>query len=213
MFAGGDAFVAGAVPDARMSLADAARLMQLAGGGLAAHGSFISPPPPHDAGRVENHPLPAWNTPSFHAHAAEIAVDGETGEVTVARYVVAQDVGFAINPAGIEGQIEGGVAQGLGQALSEEIVFDGDGRVANATLTDYKMPTALDVPPIASILVEHASQAGPYGAKGVGEPTPASSRWQRSQTPSPRQSASASPRRRSPPKKILRRLDEQALKR
>jgi CO/xanthine dehydrogenase Mo-binding subunit len=212
MFEGGDAFVAGAVPDARMSLADAARLMQLSGGGLAAHGSFISPPPPHDAGRVENHPLPAWNTPSFHAHAAEIAVDGETGEVTVARYVVAQDVGFAINPAGIEGQIEGGVAQGLGQALSEEIVFDGDGRVANATLTDYKMPTALDVPPIASILVEHASQAGPYGAKGVGEPPciePLA-------TVANAVAAAIGVRITEAPitaEKILRRLDEQALKR
>ena len=85
------------------------------------------------------------------------------------RYVVAQDVGFAINPTYIEGQIEGGVAQGLGQALSEEIVYD-DGRVLNANLTDYKMPTALDVPRVESILVEHPSLVGPYGAKGVGEP-------------------------------------------
>jgi len=69
----------------------------------------------------------------------------------------------------VEGQIEGGVAQGLGQALSEELVF-AEGRVLNANLTDYKMPTSMDVPPIESILVECASQAGPYGAKGVGEP-------------------------------------------
>ena len=96
-------------------------------------------------------------------------MDTETGEVVVDRYVVAQDVGFAINPTGIEGQIEGGVAQGLGQALSEELVFH-DGRVVNANLTDYKMPTAMDVPRIESILVERASQAGPFGAKGVGEP-------------------------------------------
>jgi CO/xanthine dehydrogenase Mo-binding subunit len=113
--------------------------------------------------------VPVWNTPSFHAHAAEVAVDRETGEIGVLHYVVAQDVGFAINPAGIEGQIEGGVAQGLGQALSEEIVF-ADGRVLNPTLTDYKMPTAMDVPPIQSILIEEASQLGPFGAKGVGEP-------------------------------------------
>lgn len=162
---GGEA-VAGAH---RMPLAEAARLMQLQGGGSAAHGRFIAPAPPHDPARVENHPLPAWNTPSFHAHAAEASVDRETGEITVERYVVAQDVGFAINPAGIEGQIEGGVAQGLGQALSEEIVFEG-GRVGNPTLTDYKMPTAMDVPRVEAILVEEASEAGPYGAKGVGEP-------------------------------------------
>jgi CO/xanthine dehydrogenase Mo-binding subunit len=153
----------------KIRIAEVARLVQLAGGGLIGHGTFIAPPPPHDSSRVDNHPLPAWNTPSFHAHAAEVTVDTETGEVSVDRYVVAQDVGFAINPTGIEGQIEGGVAQGLGQALSEELVFH-EGRVLNANLTDYKMPTAMDVPRIESILVERASQAGPFGAKGVGEP-------------------------------------------
>ena len=89
--------------------------------------------------------------------------------MSINRYVVVQDVGFAINPTYIEGQIEGGVAQGIGQALSEEIVYQ-DGRVMNANLTDYKMPTAMDVPEIETILVECASAAGPYGAKGVGEP-------------------------------------------
>jgi CO/xanthine dehydrogenase Mo-binding subunit len=118
---------------------------------------------------VENHPLPVWNTPSFHAHAVDLEVDPGTGEVTVRDYVVAQDVGFAINPTHIEGQIEGGVAQGIGEALSEEIVYR-DGRVLNANLTDYKMPTAQDMPRVRSILVECASAAGPYGAKGVGEP-------------------------------------------
>jgi CO/xanthine dehydrogenase Mo-binding subunit len=172
VFKNGDMVLAPAVDgtDVRVPLGEVARQMQLSGGGLAAHGSFISPPPPHDPARVEHHPLPVWNTPSFHAHAAEVSVDRDTGEITIERYVVAQDVGFAINPAGIEGQIEGGVAQGLGQALSEEIVFDAGGRVVNANLTDYKIPTALDVPPIESILIEEPSQAGPFGAKGVGEP-------------------------------------------
>ena len=153
----------------KLPLAEIARMSQLTGGGIIAHGTALAPPPAHDPLRVENHPLPAWNTPSFHAHAAEVAVDRETGEITINRYVVAQDVGFAINPTYIEGQIEGGVAQGLGQVLSEEIVYE-DGRVLNANLTDYKMPTSLDVPQIESILVECPSQAGPYGAKGVGEP-------------------------------------------
>jgi CO/xanthine dehydrogenase Mo-binding subunit len=153
----------------RIPLADIARASELTGGGLIAHGTALNPPPAYDQARVESHPLPVWNTPSFHAHAADLSVDAETGEVTIHRYVVAQDVGFAINPTYIEGQIEGGVSQGLGQALSEEIVYR-DGRVLNANLTDYKMPTALDVPQIESILVECPSQAGPYGAKGVGEP-------------------------------------------
>ena len=142
----------------RITLAELARLSQLSGGGLIAHGTAIAPPPAHDPARVENHPLPAWNTPSFHAHAADLSVDRETGEITIHRYVVAQDVGFALNPTYIEGQIEGGVAQGLGQTLSEEIVYR-EGRVLNANLTDYKMPTALDVPPIESILVECPSRS------------------------------------------------------
>jgi CO/xanthine dehydrogenase Mo-binding subunit len=153
----------------RLSLAAVARISQLTGGGLIAHGTTISPPNAHDPKRVENHPLPAWNTPSFHAHAADVSIDPETGEITINRYVVAQDVGYAINPTYIEGQIEGGVSQGLGQALSEEIVYE-NGRVLNASLTDYKMPTSLDMPSVESILIECPSQHGPYGAKGVGEP-------------------------------------------
>lgn len=155
--------------DLNIPLSEVARLSQLKGGGLIASGTYINPPPPHDAARVENHTLPAWNAPSFHAHAADVSVDAATGEVNIHRYVVAQDVGFAINPTFIEGQIEGGVAQGIGQALLEEIVYL-DGHVMNSNLTDYKMPTSLDVPRIESILVECASQSGPYGAKGVGEP-------------------------------------------
>jgi CO/xanthine dehydrogenase Mo-binding subunit len=154
---------------ARVSLAELARQSQAAGGGLIAHGTFIAPPTPHDAKRVSGHVYPAFHSPSFHAHAVDLSVDRETGEVAIHRYVVAQDVGFALNPTYIEGQIEGGVAQGLGQALSEEIVYR-DGRVLNPNLTDYKMPTALDVPRITSILVARPSAVGPYGAKGVGEP-------------------------------------------
>jgi CO/xanthine dehydrogenase Mo-binding subunit len=153
----------------RVSLADLARLSQQTGGGLIAHGTFIAPPTPYDTKRVEGHVYPAFHSPSFHAHAVDLSVDRETGEVTIHKYVVAQDVGFALNPAYIEGQIEGGVAQGLGQALSEEIVYE-DGRVLNPNLTDYKMPTTLDMPRVESILVEHPSLVGPYGAKGVGEP-------------------------------------------
>jgi CO/xanthine dehydrogenase Mo-binding subunit len=153
----------------RATLGELARISQASGGGLIAHGTFVAPPTPYDAKRVEGHVYPAFHSPSFHAHAADLSVDDETGDITIHRYVVAQDVGFAVNPAAIEGQIEGGVAQGLGQALSEEIVYE-NGRVLNANLTDYKMPTALDVPRVESILVQHPSLVGPFGAKGVGEP-------------------------------------------
>ncbi len=154
---------------ARVSLAELARMSQLSGGGLIAHGTFIAPPTSYDAKRVEAHVYPAFHSPSFHAHAVDLSVDPETGEIRIEKYVVAQDVGFVMNPTYVEGQIEGGVAQGLGQALSEEIVYEG-GRVLNPNLTDYKMPTAQDVPRVTSILVEHPSTVGPYGAKGVGEP-------------------------------------------
>jgi CO/xanthine dehydrogenase Mo-binding subunit len=152
-----------------ISIAELARISRLTGGGLIAHGTAISPSPAYDPTRLQNHPLPAWNSPSYHAHAVDLSVDPETGSVSINRYVVAQDVGFAINPTYIEGQIEGGVAQGIGQALSEEIVYV-EGMVMNANLTDYKMPTAQDMPDVECILVECASAAGPYGAKGVGEP-------------------------------------------
>ncbi len=157
------------IGDRRMSLADLARLSQQTGGGLIAQGTFIAAPTPFDTKRVDGHVYPAFHSPSFHAHAVDLSVDRETGEIAIHRYVVAQDVGFAMNPTYIEGQIEGGVAQGLGQALSEEIVYEG-GRVLNPNLTDYKMPTSLDMPRVETILVQHPSLAGPYGAKGVGEP-------------------------------------------
>ena len=153
----------------RISLADLARMSQQTGGGLIAQGTFIAPPTAYDSKRVEGHVYPAFHSPSFHAHAVDLSIDPETGEITIHKYVVAQDVGFALNPTYIEGQIEGGVAQGLGQALSEEIVYE-NGRVVNANLTDYKMPTTLDVPRVETILVQHPSLVGPYGAKGVGEP-------------------------------------------
>jgi CO/xanthine dehydrogenase Mo-binding subunit len=95
---------------------------------------------------------------------AEIAVDIELGTVRVLKVVAAHDVGRAINPTLIEGQIEGGVAQGLGMALMEEF-FPGKGE----NLHDYLIPSAGDVPPVESILIEDPSSIGPFGAKGIGE--------------------------------------------
>ena len=100
----------------------------------------------------------------FGAHMAEIEVDVELGTVRVLKVTAAHDVGRAINPTLIEGQIEGGVAQGIGMALMEEF-FPGKGE----NLHDYLIPSAGDVPPIESILIEDASSIGPFGAKGIGE--------------------------------------------
>lgn len=100
----------------------------------------------------------------FGAHMAEIEVDVELGTVRVLKVTAAHDVGRAINPTLIEGQIEGGVAQGLGMALMEEF-FPGRGE----NLHDYLIPSAGDIPPIESILIEDPSPIGPFGAKGIGE--------------------------------------------
>jgi CO/xanthine dehydrogenase Mo-binding subunit len=100
----------------------------------------------------------------FGAHMAEIEVDTELGTVRVLKVTAAHDVGRAINPTLIEGQIEGGIAQGLGMALMEEF-FPGKGE----NLHDYLIPSAGDVPLVESILIEDPSPVGPFGAKGIGE--------------------------------------------
>jgi CO/xanthine dehydrogenase Mo-binding subunit len=115
------------------------------------------------------HPVGAFPAPSFCAHAVELAVDQETGEIEILNYAAVHDVGKAINPTGCEGQIEGGVAMGLGLALMEEF-HEVNGKVLNPNFADYLMLTAEDMPPIKTILVEHPSTEGPFGAKGVGEP-------------------------------------------
>ncbi|MEZ0302641.1 MAG: xanthine dehydrogenase family protein molybdopterin-binding subunit [Hyphomicrobiaceae bacterium] len=103
------------------------------------------------------------------AHVCDVEVDTETGLVTVLRYTAFQDVGLALNPAAVEGQIEGSVVQGLGWALSEGFDYGPDGRLRNASLLDYRMPTALDVPKIECVIVETPVPNVPYGVRGVGE--------------------------------------------
>jgi CO/xanthine dehydrogenase Mo-binding subunit len=96
-------------------------------------------------------------------------VDVELGLTRVVWIGAAQDVGKAINPQAVEGQVEGGTAQGLGLALMEEIQTRG-GLITNASFTDYLIPTALDMPPVETVLVEEPEPEAPYGAKGMGEP-------------------------------------------
>jgi len=99
----------------------------------------------------------------------DVEVDDETGKVRIISYAVAQDVGRAINPLSIEGQIQGAVTQGIGWALMEDYIFE-KGVVQNTTLLDYRMPTATDVPMIDVMLVEVPSPRGIYGLRHVGEP-------------------------------------------
>ena len=105
---------------------------------------------------------------SFAVQAAQVEVDLETGEVRVLRVIAANDVGRAINPLGLQGQIEGGVMMGLGNALTEEFIVE-NGRVFTDRMARYRMPSVVQAPEIIPIVVEHPTTEGPYGAKGVGE--------------------------------------------
>jgi CO/xanthine dehydrogenase Mo-binding subunit len=109
--------------------------------------------------------------PGFTAQVCEVEVDTETGEVTLLRWATAQDAGFAINPLSVSGQMQGGTTQGIGIGLWEEMVYDDQGRLLNPGLLDYRMPTAADVPDIETLIVEVPSDDGPYGARGIGEPS------------------------------------------
>ncbi|HTV87608.1 MAG TPA: xanthine dehydrogenase family protein molybdopterin-binding subunit, partial [Stellaceae bacterium] len=107
--------------------------------------------------------------PGFSTQFCDVEVDPETGKVTILRFVVAQDAGKAIHPSYVEGQMQGGVVQGIGWALNEEYIYDQKGRLDNAGFLDYRCPVASDLPMIDTIVVEVPNPAHPYGAKGVGE--------------------------------------------
>jgi xanthine dehydrogenase molybdenum-binding subunit len=103
------------------------------------------------------------------AHVCDVAVDPETGQVTILRYTAFQDVGRALNPPAVEGQLEGSVSQGLGWALTEGFDYGPDGQLRNASMLDYRMPTALDLPTIQTVLIESPVPNVPYGVRGVAE--------------------------------------------
>ena len=108
--------------------------------------------------------------PGFGVHLCDIEIDPETGRSTVLRYTALQDVGRAIHPSYVEGQLQGGVAQGIGWALNEEYVYDSNGAMQNAGFLDYRMPVASDLPMLETVLIECSpNPKHPYGAKGVGE--------------------------------------------
>jgi CO/xanthine dehydrogenase Mo-binding subunit len=106
---------------------------------------------------------------TYGAHVVDVAVDEETGEVHVLRYVACHDVGRAINLQRVEGQIQGAVAQGVGYALSEEVTIE-DGACTSTLFADYLIPTSIDVPDIEAIVLERHPGKGPLGARGIGEP-------------------------------------------
>jgi len=109
-------------------------------------------------------------SPMFTVHIARVRVDRETGAYQLVGYAAIQDVGHAINPPEVEGQIHGGSVQALGRALGERLVYDGDGQLRTGSFLDYELPAADQIPNIDVTLVEVPSPVGPLGAKGVGEP-------------------------------------------
>ncbi|MDR7871506.1 MAG: molybdopterin-dependent oxidoreductase [Tissierellaceae bacterium] len=137
---------------------------------VAFHALYFSPDPMHitesASYRAQNCP------PAMAAHFAEVEVDIETGDIEIVKYVAAHDCGTAINPAIVEGQIEGAVAQGIGYTLSEYMTFDENGRLINDNFTNFKVPRAMDMPfldDFKSIIVETYEPSGPFGAKSVAE--------------------------------------------
>jgi CO/xanthine dehydrogenase Mo-binding subunit len=112
-----------------------------------------------------------FSTYVYATQIAEVDVDDETGEVEVIRIAAAHDCGTAINPMLVEGQVQGGISMGVGFALQEEMLFDDQGKQINPNLTNYIMPTSLDMPEVDVDIVDNYDPTGPFGAKGVGEPT------------------------------------------
>lgn len=142
-------------PDSAITLAQIAQsAMRSTNGPIVGHGSFANEP----------------SAQTVAVQIAKVRVDPETGNVQVLAYWNGLDCGKAINPMAVEGQMEGGVVQGIGWGLFEHMLYAPDGRMINPGLLDYRLPTALDVPKIESILVEEPTRHGPFGVKGVGEP-------------------------------------------
>ena len=106
---------------------------------------------------------------AFAIHIVDVEVDSETGKVEILRYTSIQDVGKAIHPSYVEGQLQGGAVQGIGWALNEEYFFNENGDMLNSSFLDYRMPVSLDLPMIDTVLVEVANPGHPFGVRGVGE--------------------------------------------
>jgi len=106
---------------------------------------------------------------SFATHIVDAKVDKDTGQTSVVRYTVVQDAGKAIHPTYVEGQYQGGAAQGIGWALNEEYIYGDDGRLQNSGFLDYRIPVASDLPMIDTVIVEVPNPGHPYGVRGVGE--------------------------------------------
>ncbi|MFH1122454.1 MAG: molybdopterin cofactor-binding domain-containing protein, partial [Pseudomonadota bacterium] len=158
-------------PEVAIPIAKAVHHLTIVKGGpVVATGSNTAPSPPFNTAWVESHTMPSKPFYAFGAQAAAVEVDDATGKVNVLKVIAAHNVGKAIFRAGIEGQIQGGVAMGLGYALSEEVIFL-DGRPLNDSFLDYRLPTMEDVPEIVPVIVEKENARSPEDVRGIGEPS------------------------------------------
>jgi CO/xanthine dehydrogenase Mo-binding subunit len=160
--------IAGAPGSGRL-ISEVAARAQTQIGPISGTGAFTGAGVPAMPGCVAGHFIDAIDIPVFAVHDCEVAVDTETGHVEVLSYRVVQDVGRALNPRAICGQIQGGVVQGLGYALHEEVTIGSNGRVCQNGFETYRVPLALDVVPVEINLYEGAPSIGPLGTKGAGE--------------------------------------------
>ena len=156
-------------PQRSLAIGEVAYQAQVIAGRPAIGSASWNPPTvPLDPETSQGKP---FSTYVYATQIAEVDVDDQTGEVEVLRIVAAHDCGTPVNPMLVEGQVEGGIAMGVGFALQEEILFDAIGGQLNGNLTNYIVPTSLDAPEIEVAIVESYDPTGPFGAKGVGEPT------------------------------------------
>jgi CO/xanthine dehydrogenase Mo-binding subunit len=146
-------FACTSAPDRRLGFREVAAQQGSTGGPIVGRGGLSASSPGN----------------GFATHIVDVEVDPETGKVRVLRYTAVQDVGKAIHPSYVEGQMQGGAAQGVGWALTEGYVYNADGTMANPSFLDYRMPTALDLPMIETIIVEVPNPGSPHGIRGVGE--------------------------------------------
>ncbi|MBB4010083.1 xanthine dehydrogenase family protein molybdopterin-binding subunit [Allorhizobium taibaishanense] len=156
-------------PGSGISIPTVVAHAQATTGPISGTGSFTAKNTPAMSGCAMGHFIDALDIPVFVVHEAEVAVDADTGHVEVLAYRVVQDVGRALNRRAIMGQIQGGVVQGLGYALHEEITITDDGRIAQDSFETYRLPLAQDVVPVVADLYEGAPSMGPLGTKGAGE--------------------------------------------
>jgi CO/xanthine dehydrogenase Mo-binding subunit len=157
-------------PIASLSISEAAAAATWTGGPIIGSGGHMLTAPAHNPSCASGFLFPALCTPTWHVHFAEVDVDEVTGNVTVVRYIVAQEVGRVINPATLYGQIQGGVTQGIGLTLYESLRIATDGRFVEKTLESYRLPLAVDIPRVEAIFLENACSDGPVGMKGAAEP-------------------------------------------